>query len=126
EVSLVERERRLTSSISRSGQAKFRRDILRAFRCKCLFTKERLEAVLQAPHIIPVKHNGPDVVQNGLCLRADIHVLFDASHIRIHPSGDISYSDAIAGSISYAGLPAHLDLPTFIDRNALEWRLNYY
>lgn len=125
EVALVERERKFISTLSRSGQAKFRRDVLRAYRNTCVLTGEKLEAVLEAPHIIPASKRGPDMVQNGFCMRADIHILFDNGHIRIAPNGDISYSDAVTTSVTYAALPSRIVIPAFVDAKAIEWRLRY-
>jgi hypothetical protein len=125
ELALVERERKFMLRLSRSGQAKFRRDVLRAHRRTCVLTGETLEAVLEAPHIIPASKKGPDNVRNGLCMRADIHILFDNGHIRISPGGTVSYSDAVTSSVTYRALPDRITLPRFVDRGAIEWRLHY-
>jgi HNH endonuclease len=125
ELSLVERERKYISRLSRSGQARFRREVLRAYHQTCILTGETLEAVLEAPHIIPASKRGPDTIQNGLCMRADIHILFDNGHIRIMPSGDVSYSDAISASITYATLPSRIIIPEFLDARTINWRLRY-
>ncbi len=125
ELALVDRERKFISRLSRSGQSKYRREVLRAFGGTCILTGEKIQEVLEAPHIIPASKRGPDVVQNGLCMRADVHILFDNGHIRIDELGDVSYSDVIAGSVTYASLPTSIVVPTFIDKEALKWRLKY-
>ncbi len=42
-------------------------------------------------HIIPVGHGGTDAVGNGLCMRVDIHRLFDNGKIRIAPDGEVEH-----------------------------------
>lgn len=42
-----------------------------------------LTAALQAAHIVPVDNDGPDIAANGIPLRADLHLLFDAKLISI-------------------------------------------
>ncbi len=125
---IIDSERRkiLLETYARPEQAKFRKQVLKEFNNKCFLTGEKLSLVLQACHIIPVKHKGSDTIENGLCLRADLHILFDGKHIRFKPDGDIQYSEAIKKSISYSKLPSRVKFPPFISNEAIQWRYEYY
>ena len=68
---------------------------------------------------------GLDVVENGLCLRRDIHRLFDLGHLRISAEGDLTLSSAAENSVSYVRLPRIVDLPAGVDLQNMQWRLNY-
>ena len=83
--SIIERQRVLTTVTARPGQARFRARILLAYLGRCFLTGEAISEVLEAAHIVPVKHGGNDDSQNGLCLRIDIHRLFDSGNLRIRP-----------------------------------------
>ena len=122
----VERQKVLRKTINRPGQEKFRRQVLNKFDNKCFLTGESLSQVLQACHIIPVEHKGNDVIENGLCLRADLHILFDGRYIRFKPDGNIQYSEALRKSISYSKLPNRVRFPSFISKEAIQWRYDYY
>lgn len=67
---------------TRDGQDRFRDQILAAYGC-CALTGCRDIAVLQAAHIIPYVNAASNVLRNGLCLRADVHLLFDRGLVRI-------------------------------------------
>jgi putative restriction endonuclease len=74
----------LVSSIQRD--ASFRRTVLNAYADKCAVSgfslgpvsPMRSSGLLEAAHIRPVGHSGPDVVRNGLPLTPTLHRLFDA------------------------------------------------
>jgi predicted restriction endonuclease len=110
----------------RDRQSKFRTDVLERFHYSCLFTGERIPLVLEACHIVSVQHKGSDSFSNGLCLRADVHTLFDNRHIRIRPDGVVEYSDILQQSVSYKNLPNTINIPSFVSDEALRWRYNYY
>ena len=55
----------------------------------CELTGSCPRAVLQAAHVVGVEHKGPDTRANGLLLRADIHLLWDAGLFRIGPDGGV-------------------------------------
>ena len=44
---------------------------------KCAITQIAIPEVLQAAHIVAVKDGGYEVVNNGILLRSDLHLLFD-------------------------------------------------
>lgn len=70
----------------RQGQQKFRAALLKCYRCRCAITDSNTNYVLEAAHIKPYsldkKNNSPE---NGILLRADLHILFDLNIIVIHP-----------------------------------------
>jgi hypothetical protein len=121
----VERQRTMRPVLQRPQQAKFRRDVLGAYMSECLVTRERIPETLEAAHIIPVEYHGSDAVGNGICLRSDIHSLFDAGHLRINPHGQLVFSDAVRASINYHNLPPQIHVPQFVLPDALEWRWRY-
>jgi putative restriction endonuclease len=60
----------------------FRKTVLRAYGERCAITGLRLingggRAEVEAAHIRPVEHNGPDIVSNGLALSGTAHWMFD-------------------------------------------------
>jgi predicted restriction endonuclease len=85
-----------------------------------------LEPVLAAAHIIPVKAKGRDVIENGVCLRSDIHMLFDTGHLRIDTSGRIHLSEDAAHENNYSRLPRMVEIPAFVNKDYIDWRWNYY
>lgn len=125
---IVDAERRkiISEIFARPEQSKFRKKVLKEFNNKCFLTGENLSLVLQACHIIPFKHKGSDTVENGLCLRADLHILFDGKQIRFKPDGIVQYSEAIIKSVSYSKLPSRVKFPAFVSKEAVQWRYDYY
>jgi hypothetical protein len=121
---LLERTRTMVNVWSRPAQPRFRRDILEMFDTRCVVSGETLADALEAAHIIPVPNNGPDTRDNGLCLRADIHNLFDAGHIAISSTGDLRLSEAAQGSTAYSRLPRRITVPSVVCP-ALDWRWKY-
>ena len=81
----VERERTYYWGLSRPGQAKFRREVLKRFGKKCILSSCKVLEAIEAAHLIPVSENGNDDVSNGIPLRRDIHRLFDYHYIAIKP-----------------------------------------
>ncbi|MCD7805145.1 MAG: HNH endonuclease [Oscillospiraceae bacterium] len=56
---------------------KFRNSILKAYQNQCAICRCSADAVLQAAHIKSVKSGGSDNVNNGICLCANHHLMFD-------------------------------------------------
>jgi hypothetical protein len=122
---IVPRESILSRVKARPQQTRFRRDVLLAHRNKCLLTEETIPDALEASHLIPVEEGGSDEAGNGICLRADIHRLFDAGHIKIALDGTIHRSERLSESRTYSQLPDRIILPRCIDLACLEWRWKY-
>lgn len=123
---MAERKRIQTYRMARPGQRLFREQVVAKNNSTCLLTGERISSVLEAAHIIPVDKNGTDAVENGLCLREDVHTLFDGRHIRINGKGEVHYSEMLKASMSYASLPVQIRLPDYVSEEAINWRLQYY
>ena len=81
--------------------------------------------MLEAAHIVPVTNGGADTEDNGLCLRVDIHRLFDSGNIRLKADGALTLSEAVAASGNYGGLPQNIPLPAFVNPANVSWRDSY-
>lgn len=68
---------------ARTGQGYFSAVVADAYNWRCAVTGERVRPTLDAAHILPVGARGPNIVQNGLFLRTDIHRLLDAGYATI-------------------------------------------
>ena len=79
------RDRVTRSQVTRVGQQGFRSLTLDNFYSKCAVSGCAELALLEAAHIIPYKGEQSNLLQNGLCLRVDIHRLFDRFLISIEP-----------------------------------------
>jgi hypothetical protein len=96
--------------VSRDGQQEFRANIIAAYG-KCAVTGCRVADVLEAAHIIPYVNAASNLVVNGLCLRADIHKLYDRDLIKIGTDYLVHVSDRLSGT-TYAALHGrHIRLP---------------
>lgn len=69
----------------RSGQPKFRRNLLKLYDEKCVITNCPVKGVLEAAHILNHSISGINDSSNGLLLRSDLHNLFDSNKIKINP-----------------------------------------
>jgi len=121
----VERKRVSRQVLNRPQQPLFRRNILRAYNSTCLITHVTIENVLEASHIIDVEYNGSDRIENGLCLRSDIHQLFDSKHLSLLPNGKIILSEVADARVNYHNLPRQITLPDFVNKDFLSWRVKY-
>ena len=79
------RNRILASIVQRSGQARFRNQLLKAYNNRCAITECNVIFALEAAHILPYKGEYTNDVRNGLLLRSDIHTLFDLGKLSINP-----------------------------------------
>ena len=121
----VERKRVSREVLERPYQNIFRKNILSAFNSTCIITGVTIENVLEASHIIDVKYQGSDKVENGLCLRSDIHQLFDSRHLKLLPNGQIILSELATSKNNYSKLPRQITIPDFVNKEHLEWRVKY-
>ena len=88
----------------RKGQPEFRQVVLRAYSHKCALTGTRIVETLQAAHIQPYVDERSNHIQNGLCLRSDIHAMFDAGLIALADDYSVILSDRVKKSKSYKQL----------------------
>ncbi|MBS27689.1 MAG: hypothetical protein CL566_02005 [Alphaproteobacteria bacterium] len=110
----------------RSGQPAFRRSVLLAYRYQCAITGTTVPQVLEAAHIQPYIDPRSNHIQNGLCLRVDLHRLFDQGLIAIGADFSVLISTQIKESANeYSqlgglalGLPA--DQSNHPSRDALQ------
>lgn len=75
----------------------FRRIVLDAYDCRCALTGLRFingggRAEVEAAHIKPVEHHGPDSIGNGLALSGTVHWMFDRGLIGLTDELDILVS----------------------------------
>ena len=85
DLSTDERKVTLTRQVRREQQGKFRQLLLDAYDMTCAVTKTDVPQVLQAAHINPYRGRNSQIVTNGILLRADLHLLFDAYLMSIDP-----------------------------------------
>ncbi len=71
----------------RPKQAEFR-DALFQLDKQCVLTGEKCREALEAAHLVPVAQNGHEQIENGILLRADVHLLFDAGLVWFEVLGD--------------------------------------
>jgi putative restriction endonuclease len=93
----TERERILTLTSRPARDRIFRQLVLRAYGERCAITGLKLingggRAEVEAAHIRPVEHNGPDTVQNGLALSGTAHWMFDRGLVALSDNLDILVS----------------------------------
>jgi hypothetical protein len=91
-----ERSRQLAVRAAREGQDTFRTRVLEAYAGRCALTGSNAVGALEAAHITPYRGSATNVMANGICLRADIHRLWDSGQIAIHEdTREIIISDAL-------------------------------
>lgn len=91
-------ERRVVTAqqVRREQQGRFREALLRAYSETCAITGVNVPEVLQAAHINPYRGRKSQVVNNGILLRADLHLLYDAHLISVEPN---SLSISLSGRL---------------------------
>ena len=86
------------SLTQRKGQARFRNDILKVYNYKCAISNVGEPVALEAAHIERYINEHSNHVNNGICLRSDIHKLFDNHLISIDANYKIHISSKIKNS----------------------------
>jgi len=120
----IERKRVEYQRKSRPNQARFRKEILKAYG-RCVITNVMMPEVLEAAHIKPFKYKGEDTVANGFAMRMDVHLLFDAGHLRISENGEVHLSTRARMDYG-ATIPPRIVLPEFTSKEFLRWRWDNY
>jgi putative restriction endonuclease len=87
----------------RKGQSIFRNEVLKNYGHRCCVTNESVVELLEAAYIQPFIDDRSNHPQNGLCLRVDIHRLFDEGLIAITEQDTLVTSEKLKGT-SYAAL----------------------
>ena len=117
-------ERKRVQGTYRPNQAMFRKAVLAAC-SRCVITNVTMPEVLEAAHIKPFKYKGEDTVANGFAMRTDIHLLFDAGHLRIAPDGIVELSNRARMDYG-ATIPPRIVIPDFTNKEFLRWRWENY
>lgn len=108
----------------------FRKTVLRAYSERCAITGLRLingggRAEVEAAHIRPVEHDGPDITSNGIALSGTAHWMFDrglvglSNNLEILVSRQSNDADAIKAMINPSG--KLLAPPRIADKPRLEF-----
>ena len=122
---IIERRRVLSSRLERPTQSSFRKRVLAAAGGQCILTDETTHDVLEAAHIVPVEDGGIDAMGNGLCMRVDVHRLFDSGKVRIGASGTVALHKDLVTTASYSGLPQSVVFPLAVKVSNVAWRERY-
>lgn len=88
-----ERKRMLARTIRRERQDIFRAAVYAAYDGRCAVSGTDVADVLQAAHIDDYRGMKSQIVNNGILLRADLHLLYDANLMGIQP---VTYSIMLA------------------------------
>ncbi len=87
----------------RKAQALFRQQVLKNYSHKCCVFREHVTELLEAAHIQPYVDERSNHPQNGLCLRVDLHRLFDEGLMMLTSDFLVRVSSRLNGT-SYAAL----------------------
>jgi putative restriction endonuclease len=80
---------------SRIGQGAFRAMVTDIYNRRCAVTGEKTLPVLEAAHIKPYSASGPNLTNNGLLLRSDMHILFDKGYMTVSDNHHLEVSRRI-------------------------------
>ncbi len=78
---IIERKRKSITRLVRDWR--FQKNVISAYNGECAICRCNIIELLQAAHIIPVKDGGNDDVNNGICLCANHHLMFDRGLLSI-------------------------------------------
>lgn len=129
----LETERKLiVSNIKKNArgtlQQKFRNALLNVYP-QCVISAINMPEVLIAAHIKPVEYNGGYDASNGFLMRTDLHLLFDANHLKIKPTNE-SYAEVEVDEITKMSygftIPSKIFMPDYVSRESLRWRYENY
>lgn len=108
----------------RKGQSKFRTDLMMAYNYRCCITGESTSETLQAAHIQEYISKESNNIQNGILLRIDLHMLFDAGLITLNENFEVCISPHLTSKnyTQYSG--KKISLPTkkyWPSKEAIKW-----
>jgi hypothetical protein len=98
------RRRQLAERAVRVGQDHFRTAVLSAYGRACALTGDNAVGALEAAHITPYVGVESNVISNGICLRADLHRLWDGGQIALHEESGVVLLDQALLATTYAVL----------------------
>jgi putative restriction endonuclease len=90
--------RKMSLRTSRVRASAFRREILANYANRCCITGVALQELLEASHIQPYINENSNHPQNGLCLRVDLHCLFDAGLIALDDNFNVILSRKLSNT----------------------------
>jgi hypothetical protein len=96
------RRRIMAAIVQREGQPAFRKALLATYGGACAISGCRVEALLDAAHIVPYRGAQTNLVGNGLLLRADLHKMFDLHLFRIDPKARTVHLSEVLKTSEYA------------------------
>jgi hypothetical protein len=76
--------------------ATFRRRILERDNFTCVLSGEKMTELLDAAHLVEVRHGGGDERANGLTLRKDLHALLDTRLLIINDKGKVELKNGVS------------------------------
>jgi putative restriction endonuclease len=87
----------------------FRKIVLRAYDERCAMTGLKLingggRAEVEAAHIRPVEHDGPDVISNGIALSGTVHWMFDRGLVGVDVDNTVLISRQVNDLKAVTGL----------------------
>ena len=85
-IDVMDARKRIDAQIVvRQGGKAFRSNALKNFGGRCAISGWKVEAVLEAAHLVPYRGPQTDQPDNAILLRADLHTLFDRELLHIDP-----------------------------------------
>jgi putative restriction endonuclease len=95
----------------RKSQSAFRLQVLHNYSFRCAVVGEPIVELLEAAHIQPYVDERSNHPQNGICLRVDLHRLFDEGLLSVSDQFVLQVSPKLSGT-SYAALDGrHISVP---------------
>ena len=81
-----ERVKAFVQQVIRIRQTQFSKAVFEAYGYRCAISDTSVQKTLQAAHIDNYRGRRSQIVQNGILLRADLHLLYDANLLSIRPN----------------------------------------
>ena len=115
---------------ARLGQGTFSIAVRDVYGRACAVTREHSLPVLEAAHIKPYTEGGEHRLGNGLCLRSDVHKLFDKGYVTVGPDHAFRVSTHLRkdwnnGRVYYEYDGLEIKVPDAVDERPdpamLEW-----
>ena len=103
---------KLSQRKDRKGQSMFRKTILQNYEYQCCISGDSVAELLEAAHIQPYIDDRSNHPQNGLCLRVDLHRLFDAGLITINEELTVQVSQLLVSTSYYKFTGTKMRLPS--------------
>jgi len=119
------KDQRRSGRPAREGQPQFRKAVIAAYDGRCCITGCSQSEILQAAHIVPFSMTRNHTVRNGICLRIDVHSLFDCGLLTIAPDFRVKVSVRVSDPIYTAFDGQQIQLPKNFDHlpdvRFIEW-----